>query len=144
MKKSKKVCAWRCCFTLIRLILPHSIHPIGWLNREPFSILNQTNQCWVGLFETIRKDIQTSVPLFDSVQTGLPIWVGELNQNRKGPSSLTDLKRYLCFCLTYTCGQIFISQWNYLFIYFYFFCHGLISRWPQKSEFMGRTFFGRL
>lgn len=31
-----------------------------------------------------------------------------------------------------------------LVYFFYFFCHGLISRWPQKSEFMGRTFFGRL
>lgn len=41
--------------TLNCLILPHSMNPIGWLNWEPFSIENQTNQCWAGPLETIRR-----------------------------------------------------------------------------------------
>ena len=78
-------------------------------------------------------------PSLYSVQTGLPIRVGELDQNRKGPSSLTDLKLLplLLFDL-YLWPNLYLTMklitYFYLFIYF---CHGLNLKVTTKVRIYG-------
>lgn len=86
-------------------------------------------------------------PSLYSVQTGLPIRVGELDQNRKGPSSLTDLKTFT-FAFVWplpVAKSLSHNETHYLFLFLYLFLSWIKSQGDHKSQNLwGRTFFGKL